>query len=87
MSADVLSSVVKLSYGRPLFPMEDLYVGLVVKELNGVQPRNEKKHFNLVYDGHTQKDCDMNNLFLLHRVLGQHLVEHMKQARNALENC
>lgn len=87
MSNDVLAAVVKMSFGRFLFPMEDLYVGLMVKELEGVQPRDERKHFNLVYNGLTTKDCDFNSLFLLHRVLGENLIKHTKQAKNALENC
>jgi len=87
MSNDVLTSVIKMSYGRKLFPMEDLYVGLMITELDGVQPRDEKKHFNLVYGGKTADDCDFNSLFLLHRVLGANLAEHMKKARYALENC
>ena len=87
MSNDVLASVIKLSYGRYLFPMEDLYVGLMIKELDGVQPRDEKKHFNLVYSGKTANACDFNSLFLLHRVTGANLVEHIKKARHAIESC
>uniref|UniRef100_A0A7M5V633 Hexosyltransferase n=2 Tax=Clytia hemisphaerica TaxID=252671 RepID=A0A7M5V633_9CNID len=87
MSSDVLASVIKLSYGRFLFPMEDLYVGLMIRELDGVQPRDERKHFNLVYNGKTENSCDLNSIFLLHRVLGQNLVKHINQSRNALENC
>jgi len=87
MSSDVLASVIKLSYGRFLFPMEDLYVGLMIRELDGVQLRDERKHFNLVYNGKTENNCDLNSIFLLHRVLGQNLVKHINQSRNALENC
>ena len=88
MSSDVLASVIKLSYGRLLFPMEDLYVGLMIRELDGVQPRDERKHFNLVYNGKTENDCDLNSIFLLHRVVGaENLGKLIKQARYALENC
>uniref|UniRef100_A0A7M5TZN8 Hexosyltransferase n=1 Tax=Clytia hemisphaerica TaxID=252671 RepID=A0A7M5TZN8_9CNID len=88
ISSDVLASVIKLSYGRLLFPMEDLYVGLMIRELDGVQPRDERKHFNLVYNGKTENSCDLNSIFLLHRVVGaENLAKLGKQARYALVNC
>lgn len=86
MSEDLLLKVVQKSYGYKLFPMEDLYVGLLMKEL-GVQPRDEKQHFNLVYSGKTVNNCRLNILFLAHQILGKNLMDHIKQARNALENC
>ena len=87
MSGDVLKSVIKASYGRKLFPMEDLFVGLIIHEMNDVKPQDEKKHFNLIYGGKTANECDFNSLFLLHRVLKENLMNHIKQARSALENC
>eukprot|EP00794_Sanderia_malayensis_P017426 gene17426-19170_t len=42
MSSDVLRRIIKISYGRKLFPMEDLYVGFMINELNDVTPTDNK---------------------------------------------
>ena len=86
MSNDVAAKVLSRSYGRPLFPMEDLYVGLLVTEMKEIQVRDERKHFDLIYGGRSN-DCELNELFLAHRVLGDDLVGHIKRARLALGEC
>ena len=87
MSGDVLKSVIKASYGRKLVPMEDAFIGLLIEEMKDVKPRDERKRFNLAYNGLVAYKCSFNKLFLLHRVLKENLMKHIKQARNAMENC
>lgn len=86
MSEDVLGRFLKLSYGRQLFPMEDLYVGLIIKELETVKVNDQRRHFDLIYSGRSNL-CDMNNLFLAHQVIGRNQLVHIKKARHALETC
>jgi len=86
LSSDVVGAVLKLSYGRKLFPMEDLYVGLIVKEIKGVKVRDERHHFDLIYGG-SKVGCKMNKLFLAHRVLGDNLLTHIANSRHALQTC
>ena len=66
--------------------MEDLYVGLLVKELDGVKVNDQKRHFNLVYQGSTPL-CEMNELFLAHQVFGNNQIKHIKKAREAMQKC
>ena len=86
MSEDVLSKVVKMSYGRKIFPMEDIYVGLMMKEL-GINTLNLKGHCDLGYEGQMPSKCDMNKYFFLHPVSGKHLVKYIINTRLALEEC
>ena len=86
MSEDVLGGILKLSYGRKLFPMEDLYVGFMVRELGDVTPTDNRKHFNLVYSG-VKTDCEMNDLFLAHRVVDNNQMKLIQRARKALLTC
>ena len=87
MSHDVLGKVVKKSYGHMIFPMEDVYVGLMVKDI-GIEPVDERKHFNLIYSDQTHDLCKMNSLFLAHQVLGsKNLIKHIRAAHLALEQC
>ncbi|XP_002158003.1 beta-1,3-galactosyltransferase 5 [Hydra vulgaris] len=85
MSEDVLKSIINFSYGRSLFPMEDLYVGLMAYELK-VPVRDEKSHFDLNYAGR-QNDCDLNNLFLAHPVLGSNQLALIQRWRKAQSTC
>lgn len=86
MSNDVVGKVLTKSYGRQLFPMEDLYIGLMIHEMKEVKVTDDKKHFDLIYEGRSD-DCDLNDLFLAHRVVGTDLVDHAKRTRNALTSC
>lgn len=86
MSNDVLGKIMSISYERKLFPMEDVYVGLMVRELSEVKIQDEKQHFNLVYNGNTH-GCDFNNLFLAHQVKGKNLLKSLEMARKAIMSC
>ena len=86
MSNDVVGSVLKKSYGRKMFPMEDLYVGLMIAEMNNVKVQDQRKHFDMIYNG-CKDDCKLNKLFLAHRVLKKDLINHAKRAEKALLTC
>ena len=86
MSRDVLKRFLKMNKGRPIFPMEDLHVGLIIKEMGDVKADNQNKHFNLVYGGNID-GCDMNSLFLAHQVFPKGQSEHIRRARKALKEC
>ena len=69
-----------------MFPMEDLYVGLIIAEMNNIKVQDQKKHFDMLYYGR-QDDCELNKLFLAHRVLKKDLINHAKRAEKALSTC
>ena len=62
MSKDVLSDVVKLSYTYQFFPLEDVYVGMVIRDLGDVKATDNRKHFSMSY-GAIGVGCLMNNFF------------------------
>ena len=86
MSNDVVESVLKKSYGRKMFPMEDLYVGLMIAEMNDIKVQDQRKYFDMIYYGR-QNDCALNKLSLAHRVLKKDLINHAKRAEKALLTC
>ena len=75
-----------MSYGRDLFPMEDLYVGLMIDKMKEVKIQDEKRHFDLAYSDKSD-DCELNHLFLGHQIFGENLVSHIKRARKAMTLC
>ena len=85
MSDDVLGRILQISYGRKLFPMEDLYVGLMVKDLGDVAPLDNKQSFNLVFGG--IKGCGYNKLYLAHPVSPEHQLKMLLEAEVAQRNC
>lgn len=86
MSNDVLGEVISASYGRKLFPMEDLYIGLIIDGMTDVVIKDARQNFDLLFVGRS-KECDLNNLFLAHRVFGPTLIKMIKRSRNAMSTC
>ena len=86
MSDDVLGRILKISYGRKLFPMEDLYVGLMVRDLRDVQPTDHKDHFDLIFEGRKNL-CEFNKLFLAHAVKPENMLKMTLQASFARKIC
>lgn len=85
MSDDVLQRILAISYGKKLFPMEDLYVGLLVKELGDVEPIDNKHSFNLIFDG--VKGCRYNSLYLAHSVNSNDQLRMLLEAELAQRTC
>ena len=85
MSDDVLGRILAISYGRKLFPMEDLYVGLMIKELGDVPPTDNKSSFNLMFDG--ASGCRYNTLYLAHPVDPNDQLKMFLEAELALRMC
>lgn len=85
MSDDVLGRILAISYGRKLFPMEDLYVGLMVKDLGDVDPIDNKESFNLIFDG--VQGCKYNTLYLAHPVNPNDQLKMHLEAELAQTNC
>ena len=85
MSDDVLGRILAISYGRKLFPMEDLYVGLMVKELGDVAPTDNKQSFNLIFDG--VHGCRYNTLYLAHPVDPTAQLKMLLEAELAQRTC
>ena len=83
ISSDILGAVVKKSYGRKIFPMEDIYIGLIIAEMPNVMVEDQRKHFDLLYTGR-KHDCQLNDLFLAHQVFADNLIKHSVRALNAL---
>ena len=85
MSADVVERILAISYGRKLFPMEDLYVGLMIKDLKDVPPKDNRQNFNLVFGG--TNGCNYNNLFLAHPVDHSNQMKMFLQSKLAQGSC
>lgn len=85
MSADVVERILAISYGRKLFPMEDLYVGLMIKDLKDVPPKDNRQNFNLVFGG--TNGCNYNNLFLAHPVDHSNQMKMFLQSKLAQDSC
>eukprot|EP00795_Rhopilema_esculentum_P013653 gene13653-4552_t len=85
MSDDVLGRMIKMSYGRKLFPMEDLYVGLLIKSLGDVKPFDNKQGFDLVFGG--AEGCRYTSLYLAHPVRPDDQLRMLLEAHFALQTC
>ncbi len=85
MSTDVLKRIITTSYKRKLFPMEDLYVGFMVKDLSDVTPKDNKQGFNLVFGG--VQGCAYNNLYLAHPVEPENQLKMLLEAQVAQRTC
>ena len=83
MSKDVLSDVVKLSYTYQIFPLEDVYVAMIIRDLGDVKAKDNRKHFRLSY-GAIGVGCWMNNLFVQHDV-GSQLTNYYQTSRESLK--
>ena len=83
MSKDVLSDVVKLSYTYQIFPLEDVYVAMIIRDLRDVKVKDNRKHFSMSY-GAIGVGCLMNNLFVQHDVFPQ-LSNYYQASRESLK--
>lgn len=86
LSSDVVSEILKISYGRKTFPLEDLYVGLIIAEMPYVKVRDERKHFQLFYVDR-KYGCEINDIFVAHPVVGDEVRRHYIGSQDALKNC
>ena len=86
LSSDVVSEILKISYGRKTFPLEDLYVGLIIAEMPYVKVRDERKHFQLFYLDR-KYGCEINDIFVAHPVVGDEVRRHYIGSQDALKNC
>ena len=74
-----------MMYGRN-FPLEDVFVGLLLEEMPDVKALQNAKYFKAAYNGKST-GCDLNNLFVAHRALGSDQIKLLKMARQALIYC
>ena len=86
LSSDVVGRIINISYSQTFFPLEDVYVGLLVSKLPDVKPRDRRNHFDLLYDDYAI-GCGINNLFLAHKVSDYSLKQHYRRAGFALTRC
>ena len=83
MSKDVLNDVAKLSYTFRLFPLEDVYVAMLVHDLGDVRAEPNGRYFRMGGGGH-KVGCEMNNIFVQHGVIGI-LTQYSKSAKESIK--
>ena len=86
LSSDVVGEILKISYGRKIFPLEDLYVGLIIAEMLYVEVRDQRKHFDLFYMDR-KYGCEINDIFVAHPVVGDDVRRQYIGSQDALKNC
>ncbi len=85
ISADVLNRIMKQTFSRKIFPIDDAYVGIMVKELKDVSIKNYRQHFKMEFKG--IEGCGYNSLFVAHPVKASEQLQMFLEAYRAHITC
>lgn len=85
ISSDILPKIIKTLYTQHVFPLEDIFVGVAINQVN-IQPIDNRKSFNLLFSG-VNNLCDYFNIILLHPVHPREFLNMRLQAELAQRVC
>ena len=76
LSQDVLAKIMSIINKRPLFPFEDVFIGLLLQELH-VTPVDNRKYF--ITKSKLNNICQNKHVLVAHKVKSSRMLElHLK---------